>query len=281
MSLNRYILSDRLPPYSPESTEISIQSYSILQPNYKWSHTHDYYEFFVVEDGDALHKVNSKSFKIGRGTLCFIRPDDAHAFLTYKSIHYKMFNIVMSTDFFDEINSFMKGSVSALLTADVPPTINLSEARLNWFTQLLNRIAAEEPSPRRETMLREFFVNAFCELLFVDDTVKTLPAWLHALLTALEDDDSITEPFSKIAAGFNVSREYVSRAFRKYLGVTPSQYMNERRIMKAAKRIEDGDDDLTAVCFDCGFNYYNYFYKQFRVYFHMTPSEYREHCRKK
>lgn len=278
MISSKYILSERLPDYSPANTEISIQYFGVLQPSRQWLHTHDYYEFFLVEDGSALHEVNTRTFRIGRGTLCFIRPADSHTFLTYRSDHYKMYNIVMSADFFSEINSFINGSASSLTEPDTPPTIRLDEPRLAWYTEFLNRIHAEEPSPARETMVRNLFVNVFCDLLFGRRNVRTLPSWLHELLSLLEEDEYLTAPFQETAARCGVSREYVSRAFRKYLGVTPSQYMNERRVRKAAKLILDGEDDLMSVCFDCGFNYYNYFCRQFRKHLHTSPSEYRELC---
>ena len=280
MVTNKYILYERLPAYSPANTEISIQNYGILQPFRQWSHTHDYYEFFLVEDGNALHEVNTRTFRIGRGTLCFIRPSDTHTFLTYRSDHYKMYNVVMSADFFAQVNGFIKGSASALTEPEMPPTIRLDESRLTWYTALLNRIDAEDPSAARETMVRSLFVNVFCDLLFGKRSVRTLPAWLHELLSLLEENEHLMAPFQETVARFGVSREYVSRAFRKYLGITPSQYMNELRVRKAASMIEDGEDDLMSLCFDCGFNYYNYFCKQFKEYFHITPSEYREQCRK-
>ena len=40
------------------------------------SHTHDYYEFFLVVKGRAVHRVNGAEIVVGRGTLAVVRPRD-------------------------------------------------------------------------------------------------------------------------------------------------------------------------------------------------------------
>ena len=48
-------------------------------------HCHDFYEFFLVTKGRALHIVNDTVQTVSRGSLVFVRPDDAHC---YDSVSY-------------------------------------------------------------------------------------------------------------------------------------------------------------------------------------------------
>lgn len=41
-------------------------------------HSHNFYEFFIVTDGTALHMVNNSIQTLTKGDLVFIRPQDTH-----------------------------------------------------------------------------------------------------------------------------------------------------------------------------------------------------------
>ena len=43
-------------------------------------HCHNFYEFFIVTDGKAIHELNGKVSTIGKGELFMLRPEDCHRF---------------------------------------------------------------------------------------------------------------------------------------------------------------------------------------------------------
>ena len=51
-------------------------------------HCHDFYEFFLVTKGRALHIVNDTVQTVSRGSLVFVRLDDAHCYDYYKTVSY-------------------------------------------------------------------------------------------------------------------------------------------------------------------------------------------------
>lgn len=75
------------------------------------------------------------------------------------------------------------------------------------------------------------------------------------------------------AAAF--SRFHFARKFRGTFGVTPHQYLTERRIRHAQKLLEHTQLPVTQVCFDVGFHSPGSFSSLFRRHVGRSPTAYR------
>ena len=85
----------------------------------------------------------------------------------------------------------------------------------------------------------------------------------------------------KIAEQLNISNVYLSSLFRKETGKKFSAYLNEYRLNKARELIDEGTHPLSQIYEMVGFTNQQYFSNCFRKQFMMTPSEYKNHMRKK
>ena len=70
--------------------------YVFSDTEYFRPHTHEYYELFLMLDGNALHKVNGAELPLGRGDLVFIRPFDDHDYICIDQKPFSMLNIAFS-----------------------------------------------------------------------------------------------------------------------------------------------------------------------------------------
>jgi len=77
----------------------------------------------------------------------------------------------------------------------------------------------------------------------------------------------------KIAEEFHRSRGRMSEAFKKYAGVSISEYINELRIKNAIKLLQEGAR-IGEVAFESGFQSLRSFNGIFKKYMGVTPSEY-------
>lgn len=91
---------------------------------------------------------------------------------------------------------------------------------------------------------------------------------------ARADEELSVEDVSK-ELGF--TRQYVSGKFHRITGKLLSDYLKEKRLLKAARLLRTKDMKITQVSRLCGFDSENYFRQQFKLRFGMSPRQYRNH----
>lgn len=81
---------------------------------------------------------------------------------------------------------------------------------------------------------------------------------------------------SDIAAAANIDRTYMFKLFQKYMGMSPSQYLQQYRLDKACVLLRKTSLSVTDISYAVGFQHAPYFTKLFTRYKEVTPSEYRK-----
>ncbi|HZT99337.1 MAG TPA: helix-turn-helix transcriptional regulator, partial [Ktedonobacteraceae bacterium] len=89
---------------------------------------------------------------------------------------------------------------------------------------------------------------------------------------------TIDQPLSlsHIADTLGVHPSYLSRAFKKEVGMTLTDYINRLRIEEAKYLLDQGGISVTEAALNVGYNDPNYFSKVFTKLEHVTPQEYRK-----
>lgn len=78
-----------------------------------------------------------------------------------------------------------------------------------------------------------------------------------------------------IARELEMSANYLTARFRAEVGQTPSQYLQNLRMQKAAARLARTKDSVQEISSSVGIQDANYFARVFKQYSGMTPSQYR------
>lgn len=81
---------------------------------------------------------------------------------------------------------------------------------------------------------------------------------------------------AEIAASGHVSRSKCCQMFRRYLGQSPVDFLNEYRLRVSGHLLRNTDLRITEIALSCGFNHLSYFSKLFTERFGCTPKEYRK-----
>jgi AraC-like DNA-binding protein/CheY-like chemotaxis protein len=90
-------------------------------------------------------------------------------------------------------------------------------------------------------------------------------------------EDHLADPLylDEVAAVACLSKFHFCRQFKKYLGVTPIQFILNLRVYRAAILLRCTDLPVSSVAYRVGFSDLGEFYKQFRKTNGLTPQEYR------
>ena len=86
-------------------------------------------------------------------------------------------------------------------------------------------------------------------------------------------DDAVD--LAGLAAIAGLGKYHFLRVFRRFVGMTPYQYVLRVRMGRAARRLASSDDPVLKVALDSGFGDLSTFNARFRATFGMTPSQYR------
>ena len=81
---------------------------------------------------------------------------------------------------------------------------------------------------------------------------------------------------AEIAAVANLSQFHFARAFRKSTGVTPQQYLMERRIERAKQLLATDDLPIVEISLLTGFKNQSHFTTLFRKFTNLTPKTWRD-----
>ena len=79
-----------------------------------------------------------------------------------------------------------------------------------------------------------------------------------------------------LAAQVNMNEQYFCRFFKRSIGKTPIDYINDYRLNKVIRLLETGDAPVTEVSLECGFNNMGNFQRLFKRKTGITPLQYRK-----
>jgi len=91
----------------------------------------------------------------------------------------------------------------------------------------------------------------------------------------IEDNLEYTLDLSLLARMFHYNEKYLGRLFKRKTGESFSSYVNARRVERACRLLDEGQDSVIVIAARVGFNSVSYFNRCFRAKTGMTPVQYR------
>jgi AraC family cel operon transcriptional repressor len=239
-------------------------------------HYHDYFELMLVEQGQVHHWVNGVEELLDPGHLVFLRPSDSHALHALAGSGARILNVMFRADTADHLSARYRDELGGRFfwqDGPLPVVLRLrGPQRERAVNAMLTLQTAHRSLARIETFLLSVMIHALDAGEVVDDRA---PAWLLGACRAVREP----RVFRRGAEGFlevaGRSHEHVCRQARRYLGLSPTQYVNRLRIQHAAMLLAGTDRGLGDIAGDCGFENLSYFHRLFREQYGTTPRGYR------
>ena len=247
-------------------------------------HCHCYYEIFLTVSGSITHYINGVTESLPEGSLVFIRPDDAHSHIydSPESRNISYINLTFTSETAESLFSYLSDVFPSrnLLSCDMPPKVflnNIDKNRLVKQIGALNAVNWKDKGALKlhmRALLADIFVKYFYST--PEDAETNLPLWFSRLLSDMDRHENFMQGLDKMIEISGKSREHIARSFKKYLGISSTEYINELRINYASNLILRTNMPMLDICFDCGFQSVSYFYKVFKKKYNMSPSDFRK-----
>jgi AraC family transcriptional regulator of adaptative response / methylphosphotriester-DNA alkyltransferase methyltransferase len=108
--------------------------------------------------------------------------------------------------------------------------------------------------------------------LSVQDRETTIVDQLKNICDRFFDD---RERLSAELERLDIHQNRVIREFHRQCHTTPSKYINDLRVVKAAKLLQETDKSMLQIASECGFGSVSSFYATYKARYGQTPTESR------
>lgn len=256
-------------------------------------HWHDEMEIIEVFKGKYIVNINLKEYVVEEGDIVILKPCTLHSFKQYESEKMVsktiMFNLSMLNNNVTDacsikyLTPFLDNKVS------YPSILKPSDKGYKNIKKCIDKLflCYEEKNEFFELQLKsylfELFYIFFKECFEIhdysakikDDTTNDIKAILEYIKINYMNSISIKD----LANVVNFSEHYFMRFFKKYMGMTCVDYINEYRLNIATNLLETTDMPIMEIAVKVGVNNISYFNRIFKKKFNLTPKEYRKNLK--
>ncbi len=258
-------------------------------------HIHaDYDELVIVLNGTAMHDVDRDSYFIKKGDVFVLGNGVAHSYrdtneLQICNIMFRPDSLIPSDCDIRQLPGFHALFViEPFLTKrrEFQSRLSLNLDDFENIHLLLDQMIAEYNSKEegRKTVLSSLFLILTATL----SRLYTLPGEeahsgssaniinIAKSVSYMErhfKEEILVERLAKLS---NLSTRHFTRIFFATYHTTPGNYILSLRMQYAAKILRTTGSTISETAFQSGFNDSNYFSRQFRKYFGVSPREYRK-----
>ena len=235
-------------------------------------HQHDFHELLWVQNGLVRHHLPDRCETLREGDLILISPGQAHGLQGQGEA------AMIATVCVDA------GCVGSLV--DQHPTLHgiFDPDRPGRFHRdikelaILNQSALQLERGARDALAAAAFLLPLLSQLATaaSHVPPDAPKWLREACTAAQDIAVFREGAAGFAALTGKAHPHVSRTTRRWLGQTPSDYINAIRMAHAARALVTDTDPLADIATEIGIPNLSHFHKLFRARYGMTPLQYRQ-----
>ncbi|BBF45324.1 DNA-binding response regulator, AraC family [Lachnospiraceae bacterium KM106-2] len=252
-------------------------------------HWHEEMEIVIIEEGVLEVSVDLNSFIAKEGDIILIMPYMLHSFKQYQHEKFVANTILFHMSIMNHLTTdacavkyftpFMDHKY------EVPYVLTNRDKGYQGVHTCLREIMQTYDEKREcyELMIKaqlyklfvQFFRNVFVkkknEVIGKTDTIKNVKAVIDYI------EQHYMEPITvdELAEIVNFSKHYFMCFFKKSIGMTCVNYLNEYRLNIATDLLANSDMTIMEIASKVGIGNVSYFNRVFKSKFEVTPKQYR------
>jgi AraC-like DNA-binding protein len=142
------------------------------------------------------------------------------------------------------------------------------------FDELIRiRLSPDYHAELRHSFLTYAFLMSYISARF--EQKRTIPPAVRSLLKALDTNPRSPLNISESCKKLGYTPEALIRLFKKFIGITPGRYFQNRRLTEVCTLLRDSNLSVKEIAQICGFESQNYLGRIFKQTLGVTPGQYR------
>jgi len=208
--------------------------------------------------------IDTTSYHLKKGEAVLVFPNQLHSIASTNSRH-------MLCIFSPELVRAYSSNYKKRKPVDNRVMID------SYLIQELDKINDDSPAIRKKGILylicAEFEKNA--SYLMSDSFEENL---LQRIFRFVEENYSGSCELRDLAEKTGYSYSYLSRCFKRIIGISYNTYVNRYRVSKACYLLNNTEDSILQCAMECGYQSVRSFNRNFLQILSVTPKEYRENA---
>ena len=264
------------------SDEISYNILTSRQSYVKDFHLHNFYELFLLLDGEINFCIQQSFYHLTPGSLLAINNLEIHKAINEKQTPYKRIYIHIPPAFFQKYGA-RDMDLSACFTSRKTGERNLIQLKdheLAYFSNQFQFIQENKnyTLPGKELLLETYLLQllVFINNLFSYSSCPIVSQYtptVQDVVNYLEKNLLENISLDSLAQTFSLSKYHLCHIFKEETGTTIFNYLLLLRISRAKSLLGDGKN-VTETCYLSGFTNYSNFITSFKKHTGYTPKKY-------
>jgi AraC-like DNA-binding protein len=248
-------------------------------------HSHPIFEISIILEGAHTYIINKKELTLTSGDLIMIPPRLKHSWKWHdektiiassmclisgkgvqpsrqnanlrNAIQKHQYNIRQFSSYEKCIRSIIDLLLKSIAFRE-DELCNLQKASYIYLLRALFPDLSDNEQPRKNVVYKD-----------QDQLVDQIKYYIY-------DNLSRSVSLEELQKNLGYSKEHLNRIFKKHQNITIGQFIMERKMEQAAKRLATTHTDMKTIALELGFSDVNYFYTVFKKFIGKSPTEYRK-----
>ena len=242
-------------------------------------HCHNFYEVFLVKEGELVHAINGSSHILRKGDLCFVNPNDKHSFSCLSRSETTITNLAFIESEFKNAMSYlyMKHTNELQFSSFCHVSNRSYESILKNFDEIY-AFSSADSGIEVHAKFRFLLLQVLLELQMnsARNHNEEIPPWLSKACRDMERTENLQIGIKQLVRLSGRTQEHLTRSMKKYLKQSPSQFINSKRLNLAAKLLRNTNATVSEISYSAGFENPSYFMRLFKSEYKCSPSQYRK-----
>lgn len=254
------------------------------------THWHEEIEVIIVLDGSCNYRINLDSFLINKGDILIIGSQSLHSLTSIPNKNMTWASFVFN------INMLKSSSTDGALLKYIAPLLNhehqlpiIIKDNTTCYSKIFDVIenilyCYYDKDIAYELELKSLLFKFF-SLLYKNNLIKKHQSKnnitfnttnkIKLVLNYINDNYSEDISINTLAELCDYSEYHFMRFFKKHIGLTCIQYINNLRLEKSSILLTSTNNTIMDISLEVGFDNLSYFNKLFKRKYNLTPKEFR------
>lgn len=252
----------------------SFGGVSITQPGHRFGPAiRNDYLIHIILEGEGTFIVEDKKTRLSMNQGFIIKPGVSTYYEASQSKPWKYLWIAFNGERAEEF-------LEKAGLVDDRELFKVSNA--NLFFELITTCLAHQFRRLSDELMLNGLVYQFLSIItkevvpLSNTKIQVMHPRVPEVLTFLSKNFKDPISIQDVSDALSIERSYLSRIFKKSMGISIKEFLNRLRISYAGDLINTSDKSIEEICYECGFNNHDVFIRSFKKIHKITPTVFRQ-----